>query len=71
MKALDFLKCMRKDTPCEWDELDEAIAELEEMQQPKSCSICRSFKTCSVPRVVKDELNVEYFYCNDFEPKEQ
>ena len=41
MKALDFLKCMRKDTPCEWDELDEAIAELEEAMKPKTCYGCK------------------------------
>ena len=37
MKALDFLKQMRNDTPGEWKELDEAIAELEAMKlSPKN-----------------------------------
>ena len=86
MKALDFLKCMRKDIPCEWDELDEAIAELEVLQQPKSCAKCKSFK-------LDDEHNDGFgqcfwgihfpngnsssyhkgidFYCSEFEAKEQ
>ena len=41
MKALDFLKCMRKDIPYEWTELDEAIAELEEAIKPKTCEGCK------------------------------
>lgn len=41
MKTLDFLKCIRKDTPCEWIELDESIAELEALQQPKNCDGCK------------------------------
>ena len=44
MKALDFLKSIREDTPCEWTELDEAIAELEALQQPKSCEGCKHYK---------------------------
>lgn len=39
MKALEFLKQMKEDTPCEWKELDEAIAELEAMK-PKTCNEC-------------------------------
>ena len=39
-KALEFLKQMRDDTPCEWKELDEAIAELEEAMRPKTCEGC-------------------------------
>ena len=72
MRALDFLKCMREDTPCEWTELDEAIAELEALQQPKSCDDCRS-KSCSIKRILLElgEINSSYFYCNDYEPKEQ
>lgn len=29
IKALDFLRSIKEDTPCEWNELDEAISELE------------------------------------------
>ena len=86
MIALDFLKCMRKDTPCEWTELDEALAELEALQQPKSCAKCKAFK-------LDDEHNDDFgqcfwgihfpngnsssyhkgtdFYCSEFEAKEQ
>ena len=86
MRALDFLKCMREDTPCEWTELDEAIAELEALQQPKSCAKCKAFK-------LDDEHNDGFgqcfwgihfpngnsssyhkgtdFYCSEFEAKEQ
>ena len=51
---------------------DEAIAELEALQQPKSCDDCRS-KSCSVKRILLElgEINSSYFYCNDYEPKEQ
>ena len=33
MKALELLKLARIDTPIEWKELDEAIAELEELDK--------------------------------------
>lgn len=39
MKALEFLKNIKEDTPCEWKELDEAIAELEELKN-RSCEGC-------------------------------
>ena len=77
MKALDFLKCMRKDTPCEWIELDQAIAELKALQQ-RSCKSCRywdfneqgHFKKCFNGKgnvsSTKDD-----FCCNRYEPKEQ
>ena len=52
--------------------IGEAIAELEALQQPKSCDDCRS-KSCSVKRILLElgEINSSYFYCNDYEPKEQ
>lgn len=72
MKTLDFLKCMRKDTPCEWDELDEAIAELEALQQPKSCEGCK-WNDIPFPSNQShcDECKHAYSCYNDnFEPKE-
>ena len=39
MKTLEFLKDILKDTPCRWEELDEAIAELEELKN-RSCEGC-------------------------------
>lgn len=52
--------------------LDECIAELEALQQPKSCDDCRS-KSCSIKRILLErvEINSSYFYCNDFEPEEK
>ena len=52
--------------------IGEAIAELEALQQPKSCDDCRS-KSCSVKRILLElgEINSSYFYCNDYEPEEQ
>ena len=52
--------------------VQEAIAELEALQQPKSCDDCRS-KSCSIKRILLElgEINSSYFYCNDYEPKEQ
>ena len=58
----------------EWanDCINEAIAELEALQQPKSCDDCRS-KSCSIKRILLElgEINLSYFYCNDYEPKEK
>ena len=42
MKALEWLRAMRRDTHGEELEIDEAIAELEALQQPKSCPICNA-----------------------------
>jgi len=43
MRALEFLKDMREDTPVEWHELDEAIEELEALES-RSCENCKSGK---------------------------
>jgi len=40
MKALDLLKAMRRDTDGEELLIDEAISELEALQQHKSCEGC-------------------------------
>ena len=42
-KAYEFLKQIRNDTPCEWKELDKAIAELEQAMKPKTCDTCTYF----------------------------
>jgi hypothetical protein len=42
MKALEVLKDMRKDCPSEWQEVDDAIEELEELQN-RSCKSCVHF----------------------------
>ena len=75
MKALEILVRITR-TPQDLfrysdKELDDAIAELELLQQPKSCDDCRS-KSCSVKRILLElgEINSSYFYCNDYEPKE-
>ena len=55
-----------------YESLKAVEAELEALQQPKSCDDCRS-KSCSVKRILLElgEINSSYFYCNDYEPKEQ
>ena len=88
-KALMFLKHMKQtDTPYNFRECElyEAIAELEALQQPKSCAKCKAFK-------LDDEHNDGFgqcfwgihfpngnsssyhkgtdFYCSEFEAKEQ
>ena len=76
-KALEILEhfkeveIINEDTKFPVEYYDEAIAELEELQQPKSCDDCRS-KSCSVKRILLElgEINSSYFYCNDYEPKE-
>ena len=63
-----------KDDQIKWlrEELKYHEAELEALQQPKSCDDCRS-QSCSVKRILLElgEINSSYFYCNDSEPKEQ
>ena len=44
MKALEWLRAMRRDTHGEELEIDEAIAELVALQQPKSCEGCKHYK---------------------------
>ena len=75
MKALNFLLNLKQARDFDGNlesSLDEAIAELEALQQPKSCDDCRS-KSCSVKRILLElgEINSSYFYCNDYESKEQ
>ena len=72
MKALEILKKALSFQAIETIQICEAISELEALQQPKSCDGCRS-KSCSIKRILLEleEINSSYFYCNDFEPKEQ
>ena len=69
MKALDLLKNI--DRKCCTDRvnglLDLAIKELEELEN-RSCDTCKS-KFCSIKRILtrEDEINSNYFYCNDWE----
>ena len=62
MKTLEFLKDILKDTPCKWEELDEAIAELEELQN-RSCENC---KHCDA--VYENIIHCQYF--EELLPKE-
>ena len=87
MKALELLRRAKKYNANITDkEIDEAIAELEALQQPKSCAKCKAFK-------LDDEHNDGFgqcfwgihfpngnsssyhkgtdFYCSEFEAKEQ
>lgn len=52
-------------------DITEAIQELLESMKPKSCFLCKSLKSCGVVIVARDAMNITYFYCNDYEPKEQ
>lgn len=51
------------------EECDEAIKELEALEN-RSCDSCKT-KNCSVRRILveKDEINTDYFNCNDWESK--
>ena len=73
-KALNVLKelCLVINFNSYWKpRVDEAIARIEESIKPKSCDSCRS-KFCSIKRILleRDEINSSYFYCNDYEPKD-
>ena len=77
-KALDILyniyfddrniMCIEKSTA---HDVFIAIKELEKAMKPKSCDSCRS-ELCSVKRILleRGEMNSSYFYCNDYEPKD-
>ena len=45
------------------------IEELEELEN-RSCNTCKS-NSCSIKRILirEDEINSNYFYCNDWENK--
>ena len=47
----------------------ESIEELEELEN-RSCNTCKS-NSCSIKRILirEDEINSNYFYCNDWENK--
>ena len=78
MKALNFLKHMKQtDTPYNFRdcELDEAIAELEEVMKNKTCEGCK--QSWEPNNQTFHNFFCEYlkipvhggFYCNRYEPK--
>ena len=83
MKALDFLVNLKQSRDFDGNlesSLDEAIAELEEMQQPKTCEGCkygtmyvgtdRKYCECGVQQ--DGLITVDSgFCCNRHKPKEQ
>ena len=75
MKALEFLKDMRENTTVEWKELDEAIAELEALEN-RNCRNCKhSWEPNNqvIFRFYCEEIKTRthgYFYCNRWEAKQ-
>ena len=84
MKAVKILKKIYKNNPDirsqrnnidinftihNFNEIKEAIKELEELEN-RSCNTCKS-NSCSIKRILirEDEINSNYFYCNDWENK--
>lgn len=82
MKAIKILKKIYKNNPDtriqrnnvdvnftihDFNNIKEAIKELEDLQN-RSCDTCKS-KFCSIKRILtrEDEINSNYFYCNDWE----
>ena len=76
MKALEFLKDIQEDTPCAWEQLDEAIAELEELQNA-DCTTCTYFEKSEASSVwhtcrssdYLSEVAEEGFACKFYEKK--
>ena len=73
MKALEWLRAMRRDTHGEELEIDEAIAELVALQQHKSCEGCKYFnKSINGGLCFRLDITVSTtFYCQGYEAKEQ
>ena len=78
MRALEYLYRMKKandEMGMGAQNIDEAIAELEEMQQSKSCEGCKYYTSTLCPveefSIASAELEKYPFYCNRHEPKEQ
>lgn len=84
MKAIKILKKIYKNNPDtriqrnnvdvnftihDFNNINEAIKELEELEN-RSCDTCK-IKFCSIKRILtrEDEINSNYFYCNDWENK--
>ena len=77
MKALEWLRAMRRDTHGEELEIDEAIAELVALQQHKSCEGCKHGKYGADSRGIEVECTL-IWHCargngfpDRYEPKEQ
>ena len=78
-KALQILKACRErgQKRAGGIDLDEAIAELEEAMEPKSCITClhledigKSFKSCIEIGINIGHLTWDDFCCNKYEPKD-
>ena len=81
MKALDFLVNLKQSRDFDGNlesSLDESIAELEEMQQVKSCESCKHWKVRN--KLVRSNecfrwsgsvMTPRDFCCNRYEAKEQ
>ena len=72
IELLKFFKDRKNTKITTMIKVQSCIAELEALQQHRSCDGCRS-KSCSVKRILLElgEINSSYFYCNDYEAKEQ
>ena len=87
MKALEILNKLKNQTlTCTLMDIENAIAELEALQQPKSCAKCKAFKLddeyndgfgqCFLGIHFPNGNSLSYhkgtdFYCSEFEAKEQ
>lgn len=90
-KALEILRkyqkniasCREKcdeDEAILWDEINKAIAELEEAMKPKTCSTCKLCDyeegdyayPCEIRKFVAEstDINSDFFCCNQHEPKD-
>ena len=67
MKALEFLKNAKLDTPVKWVELDEAIAELEALEN-RSCEGCIYAKLAKDSSMKEIPNNISTCY-HDFKCK--
>ena len=79
MKAIEILRHLTTFCGAELhNQCIEAIAELEVLQQPKSCQKCFFVRTCLHHKLITDPMKtmneVDYFlndfYCSEFKPKE-
>ena len=79
MKALEILNKLKNQTlTCTLMDIENAIAELEALQQPKSCESCKHWKVRN--KLVRSNecfkwsgsvMTPRGFYCSEFEAKEQ
>ena len=79
MKALEILNKLKNQTlTCTLMDIENAIAELEALQQPKSCESCKHWKVRN--KLVRSNecfkwsgsvMTPRDFYCNRYKAKEQ